>query len=109
MCEKPDHKVEKHNDWILFVFSGSLYGRMTVHESWKCVKMNRILKCERLLFLPLMPGIRSLFGFPPCHASRVTGLRGGLGHSGYRHKLFGLMHRVIRVCGFFSSLNITGF
>jgi len=82
---------------------------MTVHESWKCVKINCILKRKRLLFLPPMPGIQSLFGFLPCHASGAIGLRGGLRHSGYGYKLFGLMHRVIRVIWFFFSLNIIGF
>jgi len=56
-----------------------------------------------------MPGIQSLFGFLPCHASGAIGLRGGLRHSGYGYKLFGLMHRVIRVIWFFFSLNIIGF
>lgn len=62
--------------------------------------MNCILKYERLLFLPSLPSVLSLFGFLPCHASRVISLRGGLGCSGYRYKLFGLTHRVISLVFF---------
>lgn len=109
MCKKFDHKVEKCNDLILFVFLGSLYGRMTVHESCKCVKMNRVLMCERLLFLPAVPGIQSLFGFPPCHFSNPSA-------SGEDWDILGTGIRFLGLCAeslgsgcFFFSLSITGF
>lgn len=47
MCQKFDHKVETCNDWILCVFLGSLYGRITVHESWKCVKNELYLEVRK--------------------------------------------------------------
>lgn len=67
MCEKLNSTVDKCNDWILFVFLGSLYGRTAIDGSWKSVKISHIVKCERLLFLPPIPGIQSLFSFLPCH------------------------------------------
>lgn len=85
--------VEKYNDLILLVFLGSLYGRMAIDDSWKCVKISHILKSESCYFYLPCVVYKACLIFSlvmPCMVISLT--TGGLGYSGYRHKHFGLMH-----------------